>query len=180
MYEKIRTYEGDEDHENKIVEYLDKQEQTLNVLRTRLSRYIKSNKWKQDNRLFQINEEQFYNQLQQDTKVKGNSYPTKEQIEEFWKNLWADRQQYNESADWIQKELERVATVPIMDVPNITIEDVRTTIKRTNNWKAAGADHIQNYWYKQLSAAHDTLKRNFNDIIQDPNKIPEFMTKGKF
>jgi transposase-like protein len=66
-----------------------------------------------------------------------------------------------------------------VDVPNITIEDVRTAIKRTNNWKVAGADHIQNYWYKQLSAAHDTPKRNFNDIIQDPNKIPEFMTKGK-
>jgi hypothetical protein len=129
--------------------------------------------------LFQINEKQFYNQLQQDNKVKGNSYPTKEQIEEFWKNLWADRPQYNESADWIQKEIERVATVPIMDVPNITIEDVRTAIKRTNNWKAVGADHIQNYWYKQFSAAHDTLKRNFNGIIQDPNKIPEFMTKGK-
>jgi hypothetical protein len=66
-----------------------------------------------------------------------------------------------------------------VDVPNITIEDVRTAIKRTNNWKAATADHIQNYWYKQLSAAHDTLKRNFNDIMQEPNKIPEFMTKGK-
>jgi len=134
MYEKIGTYKGDEDNENKIVEYLDKQEQTLSVLRTRLSRYIKSNKRKQDNRLFQINEKQFYNQLQQDTKVKGNSYPTREQRKEFWKNLWTDRQQYNESADWIQKEIDRVATVPIVDVPNITIEDVRTAIKRTNNW----------------------------------------------
>jgi hypothetical protein len=63
--------------------------------------------------------------------------------------------------------------------PNITTEEVRTAIKRTKNWKVAGADHIQNYWYKQLSAAHDTLKRNFNDIMQDPNKIAEFMTKGK-
>jgi hypothetical protein len=134
---------------------------------------------KQDNRLFQIHEKQFYNQLQQDIKVKGNSYPTKEEIEEFWKNLWADRQQYNESGDRIQKQIERVAVVPVMDVLNITIEDVRTATKRTNNWNAAGADHIQNYWYKQFSAAHDTLKRNFNDIIQDPNKIPEFMTKGK-
>jgi hypothetical protein len=61
MYEKIGTYEGYEDRENKIVEYLDKQEQTLSVLRTRLSRYIKSYKRKQDNRLFQINEKQFYN-----------------------------------------------------------------------------------------------------------------------
>jgi hypothetical protein len=40
--------------------------------------------------LFQTNEKQFYNQLQQDTKAKGNSYPTKEEIEEFRKNLWAD------------------------------------------------------------------------------------------
>jgi hypothetical protein len=45
-YEKIGTYEGDEDRENKIVEYLDKQEQTLSVLRTRLSSYVKSNKRK--------------------------------------------------------------------------------------------------------------------------------------
>jgi 2-methylisocitrate lyase-like PEP mutase family enzyme len=44
-----------------------------------------------------------------------------------------------------------------MDVLNITIEDVRTAIKRTNNWKAAGADHIHNYWYKQFSAAHEKL-----------------------
>jgi hypothetical protein len=56
--------------------------------------------------LFEINEKQFYNKLQQDTKVKGNSYPTKEQIEEFWENVWADRQQYNASADWIEKEIE--------------------------------------------------------------------------
>jgi hypothetical protein len=52
-----------------------------------------------------------------------NSYPTKQQIEEFWKNLWTDRQQYNESADWIEKEIDRVATAPIVDVPNITIEE---------------------------------------------------------
>jgi hypothetical protein len=82
-----------------------------------MSSHIKSNKRKQDNRLFQINDKQFYNKLQQDTKVKGNSYPSKEQIEEFWKNLWTGRQQYNESADWVEKEIEGVAAVPIVDVP---------------------------------------------------------------
>jgi hypothetical protein len=42
----------------------------------------------------------------------------------------------------------------------------------------SGGDQIQNYWLKTLPAASRHITKNFNAIMEEPEKIPEWMTTG--
>jgi len=49
---------------------------------------------------------------------------------------------------------------------------------KTNNWKSPGNDQIQNYWLKAFPATHRLITKNFNAIIEEPEKAPDWLTKG--
>jgi hypothetical protein len=45
-----------------------------------------------------------------------------------------------------------------------------------HNWKCPGSDQIQNYLLKAFPAAHRHITRNFNAIMEEPEKIPDWLT----
>ena len=49
---------------------------------------------------------------------------------------------------------------------------------KTHNWKSPGHDQIQNYWLKAFPATHRHITKNFNAIIEEPEKAPEWLTTG--
>jgi hypothetical protein len=65
-----------------------------------------------------------------------------------------------------------------MEQTCVTKEDVQEAIKETSNWKAPGRDLIQNFWYKTLTVIHKTFATCINKLLQHPEDIPEFLTKG--
>ena len=48
----------------------------------------------------------------------------------------------------------------------------------THNWKAAGPDKIQNFWYKKLTSTHEHLAKQITDVINNPDTFPDFLTEG--
>jgi hypothetical protein len=52
-------------------------------------------------------------------------------------------------------------------------------ITKISNWKSPGNEHIQNYWLKAFPAVHRKITKNFNEIMEEPEKVPDWQTKGK-
>ena len=46
------------------------------------------------------------------------------------------------------------------------------------NWKSTGNNQIQNYWLKAFPATHKYITKNFNEMIEQPGKTPDWLTTG--
>lgn len=60
----------------------------------------------------------------------------------------------------------------------ITEEDLQVAISKSHNWKTPGIDNIQNYWYKKFTCTHTRIAKCLTEIVQNPEKMPHFLTKG--
>jgi hypothetical protein len=60
----------------------------------------------------------------------------------------------------------------------ITLDDVRQAIRKTQNWKAPGADGIHNFWLKYFKCTHEVLANLFQETLEDPSLLPRFLTVG--
>ena len=49
-------------------------------------------------------------------------------------------------------------------------------MSKTQNWKSTGNDQIQNYWLTAFPAAHRHITKIFNGLIEEPEKVPEWLT----
>ena len=47
------------------------------------------------------------------------------------------------------------------------------------NWSAPGIDGIQNFWWKKFQGVWKALVRSFNEWIEQPDRIPEWVTHGR-
>ena len=46
-------------------------------------------------------------------------------------------------------------------------------LSKAHNWKSPGNDQIQNYWLKAFPATRRHIAKNFNAIIEEPEKAPD-------
>ena len=53
-------------------------------------------------------------------------------------------------------------------------QDVRDALRTTQNWKAPGRDQIPNFWFKQLTAAHECMAVIFNKLTET-GPLPEWL-----
>jgi hypothetical protein len=60
----------------------------------------------------------------------------------------------------------------------ITLDDVRQAERKTQNWKAPGADGIHNFWWKYFKCTHEVLANFFQETLEDPSLLPRFLTVG--
>ena len=65
-----------------------------------------------------------------------------------------------------------------MDWRPIQIMEITLYLSKVNNWKSPGNDQIQNYWIKAFPATHRRTAKNFNAIIEEPEKAPNWLTTG--
>jgi hypothetical protein len=96
----------------------------------------------------------------------------------FWSGFWSASKQHSEDAYWIADEVESCAELPDMPTVDIALEDVSQAIRKTQNWKAQGADGIHNFWWKYFKCTHEALVQHFQQILQDPTLMPRFLTVG--
>jgi hypothetical protein len=71
-----------------------------------------------------------------------------------------------------------MSNVTAMEHSPITTEKVSRLIAKTLNWKSLGPDGISNFWIKRFTATHSYLTHYFNQLIDDVEKIPEFLVRG--
>lgn len=159
-----------------LTDHLDTLKQRLSAITKRLRRYRLSYLRKQHNFLFQKSQKDFYRNLDK-REIKNNGQPSKENIEEFWRNIWTVEGHYKQDALWIQEETERNQEHQMTDT-QVTREDLQYALKNLANWKAPGRDGVQNFWYKNFTNIHIYLAHIINELIQGHITIPNFLTEG--
>ncbi|XP_060523202.1 uncharacterized protein LOC132700100 [Cylas formicarius] len=154
---------------------MDTMKQKLSVYSARLARYNKSYKRKTQNHLFNVSEKAFYRSLDkkkhecnEDLKI------TPQELENFWAPIYTNKDEHNQQATWLSEISSTIANP--MEYSRITETDVKAAISRTANWKAAGPDKIQNFWWKRLWVTHAYLAEHFSKIVSDPELLPSFFT----
>lgn len=66
---------------------------------------------------------------------------------------------HNERASWLEGIEQELSTTEVQEDVYITVEDVRFGMNKIANWKAAGPDLVQEYWFiKKLTWMHPSLQ----------------------
>ena len=129
------------------------------------------------NQLFRTNQKLYYETL--DGKKPGETVlPDPTETTSFWSNIWSEEVGYNENASWLEDIEVAFSTTEVQEDINITMEDIRTGVGQMANWKAAGPDLVQGFWFKKLSGLHCRLKECLQDCIFQVN-VPVWMVRGR-
>jgi len=51
-----------------------------------------------------------------------------------------------------------ISTTKVQEDISITVEDIRTGVNKMANWKAAGPDLVQGFWFKKLTGLYSRLQ----------------------
>jgi len=88
-----------------------------------------------------------------------NNAPGREEVENFWREIYWENVQHNGETGWIKNQYRQN---PSMEKSPICAKDVARTLRTTLNWKAPGRDQIPNFLLKQLTATyrHNTYSCN--------------------
>jgi len=65
-----------------------------------------------------------------------------------------------------------------MDLMPIQITEITSYLSKAHNWKSPRNGQIQNYWLKALPSTHRYITKNFNAIVEEPEKAPDCLTTG--
>ena len=60
----------------------------------------------------------------------------------------------------------------------ISVENVKTAIRKMTNWKVPGPDCVQGYWFKRFSSLYSSLTEHLQTCVV-VGDVPTWMTKGK-
>jgi hypothetical protein len=124
--------------------------QKVSTKMQRLSRDRKRQNHYYQNKLFRTDCKKFYNHLQQPNPNVKNA-PGKEEVENFWREIYGKKVSHNEEAWWIKEQCQQN---PSMEWSPICEKDVAEALRTMLNWKAPGRDQIPNFWLKQLTGTH--------------------------
>ena len=98
--------------------------------------------------------------------------PEKEEVENFWREIYGKGVQHNGEAHWIENQYQQN---PSMEWNPVCDKDVADALRTTLNWKAPGRDQILNFWLKELTATHKHKAALFNKLTEE-DQISEWLT----
>lgn len=109
----------------------------------------------QQNRLFEVNQRQFYKEVD-DSQGSGQPTPDANEARECWSNTWDRPVEYRRDPGWLN-DLKGRAQVEQQDDLTINIETLRSTLRKIPNWKAPGPDNVQGFWLKSMKKLHERM-----------------------
>ena len=86
---------------------------------------------------------------------------------------------HNNQAEWLQELREEGFGGEKQVDLVITTDMVTKQSKKMPNWKRPGPDGVQGYWIKNLTALHERIAVQMNDLIVNGNEVPKWITTGK-
>ena len=92
--------------------------------------------------------EQFNNNNNNNNDNNMKNAPGKEEVENFWREIYGKKVSHNEEACWIKDQCQHN---PRMEWSPICEKEVTEALRPTLSWKAPGIDQIPNFWLKQLT-----------------------------
>ena len=61
----------------------------------------------------------------------------------------------------------------------ITKKKLHQTVEKRKNWSAPGIDGVQNFWWKKFRGAWSAILGCFNQWLELPDEIPDWLTHGR-
>ena len=103
--------------------------------------------------------------------------PDKDDVTQFWTNIWNSQKEHNHNAQWIQNAQKELGRNTMEDVV-ITEEMVKKQAKKMKNWTAPGKDEVHGFWIKHLKSLHPRIAQQLNRLLEACT-IEEWLSTGK-
>ena len=71
---------------------------------------------------------------------------------------------------------QKVANVQEFTIPE---KKLHQTVKKRNYWSAPGIDGVHNYQWKRFRGTCSAILRCFNQCLELPDEIPDWLTQGR-
>ena len=94
---------------------------------------------------------------------------------EFCSKLWSEPVEYNIESEWLKKVKEKLRDTPKQENVIVTAKELKGAIARMSNWKAAGPDHVQGFWFKKVTNLHPKLKQHLQECV-NAGQVPTWLT----
>ena len=131
-----------------------------------------------NNKMFQEDQGMFYRKTQGTKQLKGK-VPKMEKFEEFWAGIWKDNTK-TPNRKWMNTVAKKMGQ-KVANVQEFTITEkkLHQTVKKRKNWSAPGIDGVQNFWWKKFRGTWSAILRCFNQSLELPDEIPDWLTHGR-
>ena len=151
--------------------------QKIQLKAKRINRFKKRSNFYKQNKTFKENAKKFYRELGK-SQISVEKPPQKEEMEEFWKEIWANPKSFNENAEWVKTQESKTENIETQQWEHISKEEVSQALKKSHKWKSPGCDKIPNFWLNTFTNAHSDHEKMFNKVILEPDSAPSWFTKG--
>ena len=131
---------------------------------TKIRRYEDRELHYHQNTLFATNQKQFYQERDGRSNIPNKASDAQE-ASEFWSNIWSISGNFKENASWLPKVKERLSEIDKQEDIRISVENVKTAIRKMTNWKVPGPDCVQGYWFKRFSSLHSRLTQHLQTCV---------------
>ena len=107
------------------------------------------------------------------------SYRTLQKLQNLvWNKIWSDEIQHNEGATWLNEVEQELCAAHMQEHITITMENIKIGVSKMANWKAAGPDLVQGFWFKRLTELHPRPQLHLQECLSQGN-VPEWMVQGR-
>ena len=103
--------------------------------------------------------------------------PDKDDVTQFWRNIWDYPKEHNHNAQWIQNAQKELGRNTMEDIV-ITEEMVKKQAKKMKNWTAPRKDEKHGFWIKHLTSLHPRIAQQLNRPLETAI-IEEWLSTGK-
>ena len=142
----------------------------LKVMNTRKKRI-------KNNILFKENQKKLFADDGDDEKM--GELPEIEKFEEYWSSIW-EKIGHTPTRPWMKKMEEEIRTrVREPLIMELTLDELRKTIKKRKNWSAPGLDGIQNFWWKKFNSTWEPMLYAMKKWLSDAVNISDWVLIGR-
>ena len=105
--------------------------------------------------------------------------PSKNDIEQFWSNIWGNKGNFNHNVEWLK--LLETSYCPNVIEKNYSIrtDTVKKAIQKLQLKKSPGPDLITGLWYKKLSSLISFMANLFERSLNNIETIPDWLAQAK-
>ena len=144
----------------------------------KIKRYDKRFQKFKQNQLFRTNHKLFYERWMKTKKRPETELPEPNEAPTFWGKIWWEEVSHHEKASWLEDIKREIRTTETQEVIIITVGDIINAVKNMENCKAAGADLVQDCWFKKLTPINIRWQEYQEDCVCQGN-IPEWIFTGR-
>lgn len=153
--------------------------QRVAALACRMRRIERSKTQYYQNKMYRVNRKKLFREILRESSSTGKDVPSVSDLEQFWGGIYGDSSRHEDNSPWIKRhDIADSVSLPMNWQP-ITAREVATSLKMSQDWKSPGPDNIPNYWLKRLHSVHESLAKCYNNLIDNPTEIPNWLMSGK-